>query len=270
MVVKPIQNAVLRFFLWIKKLFQSDIIHKEIVCLANSRKYSGFCLAGKEISTRKYSGFCLAGKEISTGQWVRPVSRQENGQLSKRQIRCQNNLLPQPLDVISVPLTTQAPHLYQKENYFIAERKKCIKNRILSFSELLNLCDDVPRLWINGYSSYKGVNDRIPLKPTDEKPESSLLLIKPESLSIRVEEGYNSEKKIRAAFIFKGVSYKLVITDPIFENKLVITDPIFEKKYISYKIGEYSIENKELFLCISLGEPYNGYCYKLVAGIICL
>jgi len=244
MVVKPIQNAVLRFFLWIKKLFQSDIIHKEIVCLANSRKYSGFC---------------LAGKEISTGLWIRPVSRQENGQLSRRQIRCQDNLLPQPLDVISVPLTTQAPHLYQKENFFIAERKKIIKNRILSFSELSNLCDDVPRLWINGYSSYNGVNDRIPLKPTDQKPESSLLLIKPESLSIRVDEGYNSEKKIRAAFIFKGVSYKLVITDPI-----------FEKKYISYKIGEYSIENKELFLCISLGEPYNGYCYKLVAGIICL
>ncbi len=243
-MVKSIQNTVSRFFSWIKKLFESGIICKEIVCLANSRKYSGFC---------------VAGKELSTGQWVRPVSRQENGQLSGRHIRCQNNLIPQPLDVISVFLTTQAPHLYQKENYFIADRRKWIKNRMLSVSELSALCDDTDCLWINGYSSYNGVNDRIPLKPADEKPASSLLLIKPESLIIKVEAGYNSEKKIRAIFLFKGVRYKLAVTDPLIENK-----------YISQKIGEYPIESKELFLCISLGEPYNGYCYKLVAGIICL
>ncbi|MBN1105396.1 MAG: DNA helicase RecQ [Deltaproteobacteria bacterium] len=47
---------------------------REIVCLANSRKFSGRCIAGKEI---------ISGR---IGQWVRPVGHNETGALSAKEI----------------------------------------------------------------------------------------------------------------------------------------------------------------------------------------
>ena len=31
---------------------------------------------------------------------------------------------------------------------------------------------------------------------------------------------------------------------------------------------EYPLENKNIYLTISLGEPFNGFCYKLVAAVM--
>jgi hypothetical protein len=33
-------------------------------------------------------------------------------------------------------------------------------------------------------------------------------------------------------------------------------------------IGEYPLAGGGLYFTISIGEPYEGFCYKLVAGII--
>ena len=49
---------------------------------------------------------------------------------------------------------------------------------------------------------------------------------------------------------------------------LTITDPAVEDQYIKKNLGEYPVEEKNAFLCVSLGEPHEGYRYKLVAGII--
>jgi len=43
---------------------------RTIVCLAASRKYSGYCVAGREMA----GGTC--------GEWVRPVSRSEFAELT--------------------------------------------------------------------------------------------------------------------------------------------------------------------------------------------
>ncbi len=47
---------------------------KRIVCLANSRKYSGRCIAGKEL---------LA--DGRPGRWIRPVSARENEEVSEHE-----------------------------------------------------------------------------------------------------------------------------------------------------------------------------------------
>jgi hypothetical protein len=44
---------------------------KRILCLANSRKLSGRCLAGKE----------FGGNDIGT--WIRPVGAREHGEVSE-------------------------------------------------------------------------------------------------------------------------------------------------------------------------------------------
>ncbi|RKZ74928.1 MAG: hypothetical protein DRR19_29710 [Candidatus Parabeggiatoa sp. nov. 1] len=235
--------------------------YKTIVCLANSRKEGGCCIAGKEIVNNQ-----------STHNWIRPVSNSETGGLSKKAIILYSGKLPkwlsfiitlfmkrkpQPrvLDVITIPLVQHQPHAYQSENYLIDTRQRWVKQQAMLATQLSPLCDSVSSLWINGYHSSNGFNDRIPLEIVKSQINTSLLLIKPNNVYILVEREFR-KVKIRAEFSFNHQQYRLAITDP--------------KVEYTYRIkseGEYPIQNN-VYFCISLGEPFNGYCYKLVAAII--
>ena len=48
--------------------------------------------------------------------------------------------------------------------------------------------------------------------------------------------------------------------------RLSITDPVFERQYYAEQDGDYSIG--AAILCISLGESYQNFTYKLIAGVI--
>jgi hypothetical protein len=222
---------------------KADPSRKQIICLANSRKYSGRCIAGKEI----------AGNQI--GGWVRPVSESENRELSVNDIIFQDGTYPNLLDIISVPLLSHDPNSCQTENYLADPSQYWDKDGEFPLSNLPQLCDDAETLWMNGYDSYNGVNDRIPAELADEL-SSSLLFIKPENVCIQVAEEAYEKRKVRAKFDFKGIRYCLTVTDPRFENV-----------YIQKNTGEYPV-NEDVYFSVSIGEPYNGYCYKLVAAII--
>jgi len=228
----------------IRTLPYTDLVIKEIVCLANSRKYSGRCVAGKE----------LLGDQI--GRWVRPVSNCETGELSIKETICENGKSPELLDVIAIPLSRHDPHSYQTENH-IVDKGLWIRKQQLPLSFLPKLCDQVDSLWINGYHSRNGLNDRIPEETVKERVRSSLLFIKPDKASITVEEGPNLLKRVRSRFRFAGEEYWLSVTDPVIENG-----------YFGEETGQYPINKKDIYFTVSIGEPYEGYCYKLVAGII--
>ena len=65
---------------------------KTIVCLANSRKLSGRCIAGKELVNSGY------------GSWIRPVSHRPTEEISEEERRFENGDDPQILDRISIQL----------------------------------------------------------------------------------------------------------------------------------------------------------------------
>ncbi|HET8925276.1 MAG TPA: hypothetical protein VFN26_20000 [Candidatus Acidoferrum sp.] len=110
-------------------------------------------------------------------------------------------------------------------------------------------------LWVDGHSSYNGLNDRIPLAQAQPLP-SSLKLVEPEGLIVAVAlEGINPKRTARAHFSLGGTNYALTVTDPV-----------AAPSYLAQGEGEYPVGAARL--CISIGEPYDGYCYKLVAGII--
>ena len=48
---------------------------------------------------------------------------------------------------------------------------------------------------------------------------------------------------------------------------MTITDPVIENIFFHENVGEYPIDNRDLFLTVSIGEPYQGFCYKLVAAV---
>ncbi len=220
---------------------------KRIACLANSRKHSGRCIAGKEILADGH------------GPWVRPISARPSAEVSEEERRYENGQDPRTLDIIDVPIIAATPILFQTENHVIDTGCYWTKVGELPWTTLADLVDEFPTLWVNGDSTYQGLNDRVKLEEAS-KLVSSLALIKPQKLTIVVQtEGEtfgNPRRRVRAHFRHNNCQYILVVTDPM-----------SERTFLARSNGSYSLT--DAYLCVSLGEPHSdGYCYKLVAAII--
>ncbi len=228
------------------KTIAGDPYEKTMVCFAVSRKYKGYCVAGKEI--------VAAPGESS---WIRPVSPRPMGELPLENIQLKDGNKPIFLDIVKVAVKKPLPHYYQAENYLADCERSWEKVGRLKVEELRHYCDDVHSLWVNGYHSAHGMNDKIPLEIANAQCDSSLVLIQPEDFCLVLSSGLTFKQRIRAEFIFNETTYNLALTDPF-----------VERTYAERTEGRYEIEKKPITLCISLGEPLNGFCYKLAAGVI--
>lgn len=221
---------------------------KTIVCLANSRKeYPNRCVAGKEKLDQGFGG------------WVRPVSDLAKGDLTSQHRCYSDGTDPRLLDVVTIQFAEPRPLGCQKENHRIDSSVRWARVGRIDWNQLALAVDNVAgELWRNGSSSGNGLNDRIPEKVAEQLP-SSLLLIPPEAFEITVaKEGgvfKPARKRGRGHFRLGGHDYVLAVTDlPV------------EDEYARKDEGDYPIQDARL--CISIGEPYHGYCYKLIAAVI--
>lgn len=222
----------------------ADQCSVQLVCLANSRKYAGRCIAGKQL---------LPG---TIGKWIRPVSHRENGELSLEEIALRRDAYPRLLDILEIPLRRCCPHSYQSENHQLGVGR-WRSSGAFPVAQAALLCDDPERLWINGYHSRGGINDRMPEKLVGDTLSSSLLFIRPDELCMSVTPGPRGLRKVRAKFKFKGESYCLTVTDPL-----------MEAAYMEKEVGEYAVECAQAYLTVSIGEPFEGFCYKLAAAAL--
>ena len=128
----------------------------------------------------------------------------------------------------------------------------------VTWDDLPSLADPAGPLWINGDSTYNGRNDRIALAMTAEL-RSSLRLVRVDRLVLSVfkpgEAFGDFKRRVQGRFRHADADYYLWVTDPV-----------YERAYLARPDGDYELG--ESFLTISLGEPFNGYCYKLIAAII--
>lgn len=221
-------------------------IIKRIVCLANSRKLLGRCIAGCEV------------QEGGSSAWIRPVSDREHEEVSEYERQYENGSDPVVMDIIDVPLKEPRPKGYQQENWLIDADAYWVKVGTVSWDDLEEYAVTDGTLWINGYHTFHGVNDVIPVDVA-ATVQSSLKLIHVGSLDLHVfkpgEAFGNPKRRVQGRFTFAGNSYSLWVTDP---NR--------EKEYLAREDGVYGLG--ESYLTISLGEPYNGNCHKLIAAVI--
>lgn len=221
---------------------------KTIVCLANSRKLGGRCIAGKEIVGHQCAG------------WIRPVSARESEAVIEQEYRCRGGGNSRVLDILNIPLIEPRPKGYQQENWLLDPRQRWEKVGGVSCNNLQRFADPIAPLWINGYKTYHGYNDRIPLSMVSGL-RTSLRLIWVERMTLSVfSPGAafgDPKRRVQGRFCHDGLWYWLWVTDPV-----------VERTYLGMPDGDYNIG--ECFLTISLGEPYieKETCYKLIAAII--
>jgi hypothetical protein len=189
----------------------------------------------------KHGHSCVAGKCISSGAWVRPVSSNEGGALTNQQKMYSNkfgNYSVKLLQNIEMSFERHAPLPNQPENFLISDM---IWQQRYSFDKKkLNSLLDVPEsLW--------GSGDRVSYNCIingQQQIVQSLYLIQASNFSLAT-----SSVKPRAKFEYNRTEYNLAVTDPHWMNK--------QDEGIS----------RTPIICLSLGEVFNGDCFKLIANI---
>lgn len=217
---------------------------ERVVCLANSRKSSGRCVAGKRVGDR-----C----------WLRPISNSQGHEISEFDRRYPDGSTAQLLDVIDIPCHEVRPHRHQSENVLIDDRFYWAKHGRASWDDIEKFVDRNADLWSNGFSAYYNRNNRVP-EAHINSGGGSLRLIELEEIVLhagpKAPDFGNMKPIVRASFGYGGHEYKLDVTDPE-----------FERACLAKGAGEYHL--KSVVACVSLAELHtDGYAYKIVAAII--
>ena len=221
---------------------------KTIACLANSRKPpSGRCIAGKEIGAE---GF---------GAWVRPVSDRLTHEVSEEERRYEDGSKAQLLDIIAIPLKEPASSDFQVENHTLDDDHYWERVGHVDWKSVQKAADAFDAgFWCSAESTWHGVNDKLSEQVARHCKSSLKLIVVPHlQITVHREEGYNApgRRRVRGSFSYQGSQYKLSVTDPV-----------VEESYLGRGDGDYDIVDAAL--CISLGEIWNGYAFRLIASVI--
>lgn len=220
---------------------------KQIVCLANSRKLSGRCIAGREWNA-----------ERSLGEWVRPVSARENREVSEHERQYRDGSDPRVLDIVRVPVIKPQPEEGQNENWLLDADRYWQRAGRYPWWNLRELLDPPELLWLDGFHTYSGRNDKVPSEHL-ANVSTSLRLIHVDRLELAVfapgEAFGSSKRRVQGRFSHAGADYRLWVTDPG-----------CERAYLGKLDGSYTLGAR--FLTINLGEPYGDAAYKLIAAVI--
>jgi hypothetical protein len=215
------------------------------ICLSNSRK-----LAGR----------CVAGLRLDSDEWIRPVSQDSEGTLLQRHYVLDDGNEAAPLDVIEVHVSQHRPKPYQPENWVLEDKQwKLIKR----FNPR-EACMLLRRVLVRGPELFGNTNDRVPLSGLQAEPiPRSLALIEPTDVSWRIDTSMRGKRQTRALFSLNRTRYDLAVTDPVWEHRL--RSPDFG---VHPREAANVAPRDVLLFTISLGGPFQGQCYKLTAGIV--
>lgn len=153
------------------------------------------------------------------------------------------------LQKVRINLSEHAPLAnHQPENYIITHGDQWTDHFKISVADADNYLDNPDDLW----GDDSRVNYEL-IKNQEVKVSNSLYLIKLKKLEL-YKELRDGEIKRRAKFLYNHINYDFAVTAREFDD-LIRQDQ--------------KVTLNNVIICTSLGESYNGYCYKLVASIIC-
>ena len=209
------------------------------VCLSNSFKEGGRCIAGIELDSNNNPVFVNGHRK-----WLRPVCRTPYGEVPTHLVDHFKKM-----DLVEIDITGQPDEInYQSENVYFIENSISIVGNFPQ-NRLHDLCDDRNTLFGN---RGKAITDKEIINLT-----YSLMLIHTDLFEV-ISKLYNDNPhnpQTRLNFAFRGNMYDFPVTDPVF--------------LYQYRSDSNYLQNcKSLYLCLSLTVPWKDWYYKLVAGVI--
>lgn len=213
-----------------------------ILCLANSDKHGNRC---------------VAGLRLDTGGWIRPVSDEHGSALVKDHYITKSGHEPKPLDTVQIGLKRQYPKYNQPENWVISGEDWKLIDTELHQHHLLVLNTAIQR---EGAVIADG-RDSIPKYELKNTPvPNSLTVLRPHNPEFYIKQT-SGRRQPRADFRFDGNEYSLSITAPAWRRR------VEAEKVTSLPSVDEVADSEEILFTISLGEEFEGRCYKMIAGI---
>jgi len=204
-------------------------------------------------SSYKHGGICLAGK-CADGRWVRPVSHGKAPGWTTTSLGHRLGRIPAAGDRVAVPCLYPTPLEHQHENHIVGTGMWMDGGRA-NVTDIMQMVDLGGTLWHVGQSSAGGINDRVDAGLVVRQNSGSLRFIRPQQLRL-VGSFSHGKFRLRAEFVFNGTPYRLCVTD-------LTAIALWRDRLARGHSGDTAS-----LLCISLGLPLEGFCYKLVAGMI--
>ncbi|MFW5894142.1 MAG: dual OB domain-containing protein [Verrucomicrobiota bacterium] len=219
---------------------------KTIVCLANSFRPGGSCVAGIEIIQGQFDG------------WIRPISHRADQAINYAEKTLDDGSSLSVLDIIEIAFDEHRPEHHQTENWLITEGSRWRKVGQMAPSDLLPaVLPSTTRLWRPTSSTYTGQNDEVPAFFA-RRLANSLALVRPTAATIDVSfNPHGNKNEVWVSFGWAGTQHKMKLTDPI------------QFARFNTAVGARHTLNHP-FLCISLAHVWEqrGTASKLVAGLI--
>ena len=215
---------------------------KYFVCLANSYKRGGRCIAGVEIVFDNRGGWKPVRNEDGRPRWIRPIAKTTYGEIP--------NFVAENIEMLSVVKLTDViacPEQCHVENVYYSCMEPCEYNASRESNIMNQLIDSKHQSIFHNRGRAVSAEMLVGIN-------YSLMLIHPDKASAYRDE--NREKsKNRMKFTYYGVEYDFPITDPSF---------LEEFKREPERYGDIP----DVYLALSLGLEFEGWHHKLVAGVI--
>lgn len=220
--------------------------HFELVCLANSRKLGGRCVAGLRTDGRG---------------WLRLVSAAEHGVLFTPDYTLGDGSEASVLDVLRVGAVKHRPALHQPENWLIDDGRWSLLARPMGYDLTAVLCSALVR----GPELLGNSSDRTLHPLYEQQPAAaSLALLAPDTLELYSKPNdWRGKPQVRGRFTLgegrRACAYDLVVTDQFWEHAVLTHGTSCLRQTVS-----------SFVLTISLSEPRELHCYKIIAAIVVL
>ena len=213
---------------------------KLILCLANSYKHGGRCIAGIEVSLQE-GQLSINKSSYGIPIWIRPVSHSAAGE-----VPLSDATGIKVLSVVKIVNACYAGSGSHSEDYYYTK---------LQLLDTLNPSDEFLKKYTDTWHNCIFGNRGRALTPDAfQNGDYSLMLIRTEGSEIYLDTRYTPKPRI--IFNYNGNVYDFPITDPEYLNRLRLDASL-------YKSG-YGV----LYIVASLGVIHDGWHSKLAATII--
>lgn len=209
------------------------------VCLANSNKEGGRCVAGIELDAKNNPVFTDGNRP----KWIRPVTNSLHGEVPVKQVSTLKLL-----DIAEVDVTELKPVAYQSENVYFY-KYSIRKVGVFDRSGLQSLCEEKDRIFVNRGKAVSAEEIT--------KLDHSLMLVHATRFEITQKVYENSPKPPQVRMLFEHGSH---------QYDFPVTDPDCIERY--RKTPEELKTIRQTYLTLSLGISWEGWHYKLVAAVI--
>ena len=212
------------------------------ICLANSLKRGGRCIAGVEVVLDGERRWTVIRKHDGSPKWVRPIDKTtEFGEILIGEART--------IPLLSiVKLTDVVPIPYQAHQEDVHYSMMMVVGRVPASVQVLSQFVDTAHPVI-----FYGTDRAIDI-PTYAAADHSLMFVHADTAEI-ASEVKEDKTRYRMLLGYNGVTYDLSVTDPDFIDTL--------------NCGRASIgEQSNVYVTLSLGLVYEERHHKLVAAVV--